>query len=800
MWDGARRRRAPALKLLKAAFTMEKTITDATREHFLQLCKAEGTLGLGLASSVESMRLFLAAFLLSSAAAYPNYVGCTRDLSTSGSIMGRPITESSAASVVAKDSLGNVVNSVSPGQVLSLTFSGWSSLSPYPNYMVLRAQCAKDQLGNVVACGKFSAASPGFNINCDTQLYASGPASGTATFTANATAGGVEFRVVWAGGYGQPVSMTRVPLTGATSPCKAYCDLTETNCGAFGSTNNKYADEAACLDACAYFPASSKIGAASAVLNSLQCRTYHAGAPAAFDAAIHCPHAMADGGGACGTKCAAYCDRAMANCNGSNAIYGSRSLCEASCVAFPAGTLADVGGNTLGCRFYHASAARLNPSLHCPHASVDGGGVCGADKCTAYCNQMTANCGTVFASNAACVAACALYPDVPSRATGGNSVQCRTYHATVAATDVAGGSAATHCPHAAAVSGGGVCGTATNVCQGADAMCQMCAKDYATNQGCCDHFKGQGKGCSWGPIVGTAPSPSGSGGSGNTTNTTSPTPALTPYPLARQGGGRCAHPVTNIGQCPAAQSSLSLDGYPSGCFFYQADGGSGGTAYFNKPPNGYGTECSSSNECLCYPQMASSYPPTLPRPTTVNGQMAFSSPGSSGGSYGHRDLTSSYRSSGGSHGHRDLTSSYPATVAKQFACLESGCPSVRMVGDGVCDPACQTPACLGDGNDCKSTQNSAYGPVTRSDSNQNPYDPYNRYFPAPYILTKKTVCTGVQTWDGKLAAGGQALSPARKAGTDLTPTAAVPASDQASRNRKSAACLKLHLLFCRHAY
>jgi hypothetical protein len=47
--------------------------------------------------------------------------------------------------------------------------------------------------------------------------------------------------------------------------------------------------------------------------------------------------------------------------------------------------------------------------------------------------------------------------------------------------------------------------SATNVCQGADAMCQMCAKDHATDQGCCDHFKGQGKGCSWEPTGNAAP-------------------------------------------------------------------------------------------------------------------------------------------------------------------------------------------------------------------------------------------------------------------------------------------------------
>ena len=127
------------------------------------------------------------------------------------------------------------------------------------------------------------------------------------------------------------------------------------------------------------------------------------------------------------------------------------------------------------------------------------------------------------------------------------------------------------------------------------------------------------------------------------------------------------------------------------------------------------------------------------------------------------------------------TPAEPAAPAAQVACVASGCPSVRMVGDGVCDPACQTTACLGDGSDCQSAQVPAFGPVTRSNRTTG------NDIPAPYILTKKTVCTSVETWNGKLAAGGQALSPVRMAGSDLTPTAAGPATGQASHNRKSAA-------------
>ena len=146
----------------------------------------------------------------------------------------------------------------------------------------------------------------------------------------------------------------------------------------------------------------------------------------------HCPHAMALSGGAvCGTKCGAYCDRVMSNCKGSSAIFSSMDVCMAACAAYPEGTLSDTSANTLECRAYHALLARTDANAHCPHASTDGGGVCGTDKCDAYCDQMKANCGTEFSSAsgfdlAACKAACATYPDEPSRLTSGNSVQCRT--------------------------------------------------------------------------------------------------------------------------------------------------------------------------------------------------------------------------------------------------------------------------------------------------------------------------------------------------------------------------------------
>jgi hypothetical protein len=56
--------------------------------------------------------------------------------------------------------------------------------------------------------------------------------------------------------------------------CGAYCDCMGQNC------TDRFADETACLSACATYT-SSQLG----------CRTYHCGA-ASQDPVLHCPHAL----------------------------------------------------------------------------------------------------------------------------------------------------------------------------------------------------------------------------------------------------------------------------------------------------------------------------------------------------------------------------------------------------------------------------------------------------------------------------------------------------------------------------
>src|SRR3990172_13266962 len=71
--------------------------------------------------------------------------------------------------------------------------------------------------------------------------------------------------------------------------CAKYCSLALDGCTA----NNKlYDNEAACMTACAAFPATGADG--DAMGNTLQCRTYHAEAAGADQS--HCAHASVEGG------------------------------------------------------------------------------------------------------------------------------------------------------------------------------------------------------------------------------------------------------------------------------------------------------------------------------------------------------------------------------------------------------------------------------------------------------------------------------------------------------------------------
>lgn len=164
------------------------------------------------------------------------------------------------------------------------------------------------------------------------------------------------------------------------------------------------------------------------------------------------------GGGDAAPSCDAYCASVMKSCTGDNAVYVSNDACMGVCATFDIGAAADTTGNTVGCRTYHAGAAAMAPTEHCPHAGPGGAGFCG-NNCEGYCSIMMSACPGEFADEAACLDACGQYTDSEpfnANVKTGDTLQCRLYHASVATLD------SVHCAHANAVSTAEFCGATTN--------------------------------------------------------------------------------------------------------------------------------------------------------------------------------------------------------------------------------------------------------------------------------------------------------------------------------------------------
>ena len=157
------------------------------------------------------------------------------------------------------------------------------------------------------------------------------------------------------------------------------------------------------------------------------------------------------------TLCDNYCDAVMMNCTDDNAQFESRDECMTFCADLPEGTEGDTAGDSASCRLYHAGdPASEDPATHCPHAGVDGGGVCvDITLCDTYCDTIMMNCvddNAQFESRDACMTFCADLPEGTEGDVNGNSVQCRIYHGS----DPSALDPDFHCMHAGE-DGGNVC-------------------------------------------------------------------------------------------------------------------------------------------------------------------------------------------------------------------------------------------------------------------------------------------------------------------------------------------------------
>ncbi len=171
------------------------------------------------------------------------------------------------------------------------------------------------------------------------------------------------------------------PAPSSSAACTAYCAALTGSCTA---GNAQFASEAACNTYCNRARTAPEYWAAGTSGdtsgNSLACRAYHGGAPAAADPVLHCPHAGPSGGNLCGTWCANYCDLALSACTGGLALYADRAACETACAGIPAGGVPNAtAGDSLQCRIYHlgvAASSAANATIHCPHGNATPTGPC----------------------------------------------------------------------------------------------------------------------------------------------------------------------------------------------------------------------------------------------------------------------------------------------------------------------------------------------------------------------------------------------------------------------------------------
>jgi hypothetical protein len=143
-------------------------------------------------------------------------------------------------------------------------------------------------------------------------------------------------------------------------------------------------------------------------------------------------------------QCVKYCERALENCTGENAIYASVDTCLGICKLLPLepGDDEDLNeSNTVACRSEQARLAGQTgePKVHCPTAGPGGsppgrGDGCG-NNCESYCMFQPLLCGDseeLVLEQAECERRCAALPDRGEFDVeadhDANNVQCRLVH------------------------------------------------------------------------------------------------------------------------------------------------------------------------------------------------------------------------------------------------------------------------------------------------------------------------------------------------------------------------------------
>jgi hypothetical protein len=172
------------------------------------------------------------------------------------------------------------------------------------------------------------------------------------------------------------------PVNSGTNTCETYCETVQANCLGIHA---QYLSKEQCLHMCADTPLGLESDTSG---DTVGCRLYHARVVELMhDPVNHCKHAGPSGGGVCGERCEALCDRAMKLCTTDRQNpqpYTDVDDCLEKCSGGDAGV--DFGypvdekvelsgaGDTVNCRIYHLRNAYEQPTgpdstatTHCPH-------------------------------------------------------------------------------------------------------------------------------------------------------------------------------------------------------------------------------------------------------------------------------------------------------------------------------------------------------------------------------------------------------------------------------------------------
>ena len=186
-----------------------------------------------------------------------------------------------------------------------------------------------------------------------------------------------------------------------------------------------------------------------------------------------------------------------------NSADGRYVTCDDGIAELLPGSPGATATDTLACRIYHLGAARANAApgrvAHCGHASSTGARVCsGVATPEDFCSYFVDVCGETasagsWTTTGSCMTSAGSLLSGGSGSTSGNTLGCRAYHLSVAATArgrEGDADVALHCGHAS-LSGGGICSgpsTAEEFCSEYLTVCPSVS--WANIQSCSEAVPG----------------------------------------------------------------------------------------------------------------------------------------------------------------------------------------------------------------------------------------------------------------------------------------------------------------------